>query len=407
MSPARIIFVVSVALASGCVLGPGDWDLWDQLQDSGLGPVDSDTPTDDTGEPDTAETGDTNSAHDTGPYDTALPAPELSGLTPAYGPRGGGSAVTISGAAFTDDVSVRFGDATATVVAVTEDTLTVTTPAVTGAATVDVTVAQRGGQAVLEDGFQYIDQDDESGMVTAKGALQWFDYRGSYWNHGTDDYGMLQLWFPAQPDDEPYRDLFAAGLDSCSSDSFEVDSRGGLDMAGASAVLTGELSTLRPSWNADETRFEAQFGSGEVESEIDYDLALLDLWGLPEVAMPAVVSTPDEFVLTSPDIAGSSPLTLSQDQLAFEWAEIEADAVVVYIARISGDGRETFEILSCLAENDGAFTVPPGAWEAWQGGNQLYTYVGAMREAETTVPLNNGTSSVVGIAWNVGVILTR
>ena len=43
----------------------------------------------------------------------------------------------------------------------------------------------------------------------------------------------------------------------------------------------------------------------------------------------------------------------------------------------------------------------------WQSGNQLYTYVGALKESDAVVPINNGTSSVVGISWNVGVILTR
>ena len=405
MSPARFTLFAPLSLAVGCVLGPGDWEIWDQIQDSGPGQTDSDTTADDTGGSGT-ETGDSVPS-DTGPLDTAMPAPELHGVTPSFGPRGGGSAVTIRGAQLSADAVVHFGGAVATVGSASDQSIVVTTPAYGTASTVDVTLAQASGDALLAGGYRYLDLDDASGLVAAKGALQWFDHRGSYWAPEVQDYGLVQLWFPGQPDSGRYRDLFAPGLDSCTSDQFEVDSRGGMDLSGVSAVLSGELGTIEPVWDVANTRFELELGAITLEESTSYALTLGGLWDLPDFTIADLAATPAPFELTSPDIAGSAPLALEQDQLAFRWQTIEADAVVIYIARVSGDGRETFEVLSCLVDNDGAFTIPPSAWEAWQGGNQLYTYVGAMREVEATVPLNNGISSVAGISWNVGVILTR
>ncbi len=386
------------------MLEPSDWDAWEQgLQGDSQVPDDSGTGPDDTGPGD-------SDTDDTGPIDTGEhePQPELHGLSPAFGPRGGGSPVTLQGVQLSSDATVLFGGVEASVGVVSDSALELTTPAVSSAAWVDVTVEQAGGQALLEDGFRYLDLDDASGLIGAMGALQWFDHRGSYWAPNIDDYGLMQLWFPGQPDTTHYRDLFAAELDACASDHFDVDSSGGLDLEGASAVVTstggGELA---PVWSGTDRRFEMHIGPGELEESASFDLALSGLWDLPDFTIADLAATPAPFLLTSPAIDGGAPLTLGREQLTFLWQAVEADAVVIYISRLTGDGRETLEIMSCLAENDGAFTIPTGAWDGWQTGNQLITYVGALRESDTTVPLNNGGSSVVGISWNVGVILTR
>ncbi len=405
MNPVRLPFLT--LLLAGCTLNPADWDTWHQERQGDDPPVlDSDQPVDDTGE---AEDDTGAEVDDTGPFDTDEPGlpPQPQVLTPGFGPRGGGSVVTLAGVDLDPEAAVSFGGAAASVTGAGVGSLELITPAVASAGVVDVTVTQDGGQAMLPSGFRYLDLDDESGMVAAKGALQWFDHRGSYWAHDVEDYGLVQLWFPARPDNERYRDLFAPGLDSCTSDSFEVDSRGGMDLSGASVTLSGDLGSLEPEWVSDETRFELMLGAQSLEESASYALTIGGLWGLDDFTIDGLAATPEPFMLTSPDIAGSEPPTLEQDQLAFRWQEIEADAVVIYIARVSGDGRETFEILSCLVENDGAFTIPTSAWEGWRSGHQLYTYIGALRESETTVPLNNGSSSVAGISWNVGVILTR
>ena len=71
-------------------------------------------------------------------------APMVTGISPAFGPAAGGTAVTITGTGFTDASSVHFGTTPATDLDVVSDTsITVDSPAGTG--TVDVTVTTPGG----------------------------------------------------------------------------------------------------------------------------------------------------------------------------------------------------------------------------------------------------------------------
>jgi hypothetical protein len=404
---ARHLSILALLPSSACVLDADDWSLWED----GLG-ADS-APLDDTGDPVDTDGGpddtDTDTEPwDTGPFDTAQPQPEITGLTRSFGPRGGGSAVTVQGLQFASDAQVRFGEAQATLTASAETDLQVTTPAVAEAGWVDVAVSQDGGQAVLEESFRYLDLDDATGQVGATGALQWFDYVGGYWNPGTEDYGLVQLWFPSNPDATRYRDRFAGAADSCESDRFELESIEGIDLSGATVVLDpGTGLTLQPVWNTEEGRFEMPVGSGELDAVASFDLSARGFWDLPDFEIEGIAATPPPFALSSPTLGGALPMSLRQDELDFRWNVLEADWVVFYLARLSNDGRQQLEVLTCLAENDGAFDVPSGVWSDWEAGNVIYTYAGALREAEATVPLNNGTSSVAGIAWTVGIITAR
>ena len=406
MSVATTSTLLPLALLVGCVLGPDDLDAWDRAHaDDSDVHLDTDSDTDTDTDSDTDTDTDTDTDADT---DTAVEPVELLEVQPSFGPRGGGSTVTLLGTGLTVAASVDFGGEAATLLEQSDDGLVLSTPAVDAAGRVDVGVDQGGAAASLPEGFRYLDLDDASGLSGALGALQWFDHVGSYWAPEIQDYGLVQLWFPASPDAGRYRDLFAEGMDRCASDRFAVDSSGGMDLSGANAVLSADLgSTLEPVWDAAELRFELPVGSGELEDDSSFDLTLSGLWGLPEFTIEGFASTPEPFRLTSPDMTGGSPITLGNDELSFTWEAIEADAVVVYIARISNTGFSTLEVLTCLAENDGAFTIPSDAWAGYLPGNQLYTYVGALQESEATVPLNNGETSVAGIAWNVGVILAR
>ena len=88
---------------------------------------------------------------------TYLPAPAVTGISPAAGPTDGGTRVTITGTGFTDATLVDFGPNAATSVVVDSATqITATSPAGTG--TVDVIVTGPGGisTSVLADEFTYM-----------------------------------------------------------------------------------------------------------------------------------------------------------------------------------------------------------------------------------------------------------
>jgi IPT/TIG domain len=85
------------------------------------------------------------------------PVPVVGSMTPNVGKSAGGDTVTITGSGFTGATTVSFGANPATIVTNTGTTLTVTSPAGTAKAIVDVTVTGPGGTSALtsSDKFTY------------------------------------------------------------------------------------------------------------------------------------------------------------------------------------------------------------------------------------------------------------
>ncbi len=404
--------------AVGCLLlSPSDWEIWDQGIDTGPG-FDSDTPHDTDPDTDTArdsdpdtqdpvETGDSQ-PQDTG--DTAPPAELIvSSLDPVFGPRGGGSLVTLTGEGFTEATQVSFGGLAAELVSFTAGSLELRTPAAAAEGWVDVVVQRDEAEVSSEDAFRYLDLDDASGLAAAMGALQWFDYVGGYWSSDDEDYGLLQFWFPSAPQDTHYWSYFAPTLDSCASDYFEIETEGSLDLGGGAGALLAAPSgtSISPTWEAENTRFVAALDSSDFELEAEWDLTLSGLWDLPDFTITDMVETPPAFSLTSPVLDGGSPASLSPDGLQLRWTAAGADQVLVYIAHLDGSGATLRETVTCAAQDDGAFDVPADVWSGWLAGDVLWVFVGQLKQTGVTVPLSNGESRVAGIHWQVGGAVAR
>jgi hypothetical protein len=85
-----------------------------------------------------------------------LAVPTVSKVTPALGPVGGDTTVTIKGTGFTVPAAVSFGGVAATnVVVENSTTITATSPATAGPGTVDVTVTTLGGTSVTSTSDQF------------------------------------------------------------------------------------------------------------------------------------------------------------------------------------------------------------------------------------------------------------
>lgn len=93
----------------------------------------------------------------------------LTSISPAAGPRAGGTTVTISGSGFVPGtISVAFGSSAATSVQFVSATeILATTPA--GNGKVDVTVTLRGRSATLDDAFSYISPPTITSIAPVKG----------------------------------------------------------------------------------------------------------------------------------------------------------------------------------------------------------------------------------------------
>jgi IPT/TIG domain len=94
-----------------------------------------------------------------------VPPPTVTSVSPAAGPTGGGTSVTISGANFTGVTAVDFGTTPATDFAMDNDgQITATAPS--GAGTVDVTVQTAGGTSATSTADGYTYQAPPSASIT-------------------------------------------------------------------------------------------------------------------------------------------------------------------------------------------------------------------------------------------------
>jgi hypothetical protein len=177
-------------------------------------------------------------------------APTVTGVRPASGPTGGGTAVTISGANFTTTSAVSFGTNAAVFSVGDDNTINATAPA--GAGTVDVIVTNNGGPSTTNtnDQFTYIAGPPPSPVVTS--------------------------------------------VDPVSGPAGSLVTIAGTDFTGATAVNFGTTAATFTVNNANTITATAPAGSGEV------DVTVTTLSG------PSAPSDDDQWTYT----AGSAPLSV-------------------------------------------------------------------------------------------------
>ena len=103
---------------------------------------------------------------------TPVAAPEVAGVTPAYGPPAGGTTVTIAGGGFTGATAVRFGGVAATSFTLLSDrAITAVSPGGPAGQTVDVTVTTPEGPSPTSgaDQFTYVGSPVVTAVTPAAG----------------------------------------------------------------------------------------------------------------------------------------------------------------------------------------------------------------------------------------------
>ncbi|MBU6280147.1 MAG: IPT/TIG domain-containing protein, partial [Actinomycetales bacterium] len=102
---------------------------------------------------------------------TYVEAPNIASITPATGPTGGGTSVTISGTGFTGATAVRFGSTNAaSFTVVNATTITAVTP-VKAAGAADVVVITPGGTGTLTNGFTFANVPTVTSLSPSSGGL--------------------------------------------------------------------------------------------------------------------------------------------------------------------------------------------------------------------------------------------
>ncbi|MCP4496729.1 MAG: hypothetical protein GY825_08115, partial [Phycisphaeraceae bacterium] len=183
---------LSALLAQGCNIGldlmaPGAVDAGLSGDDTAAPILDGDTGLSE------AEDDDDGVPFDTDGGDEGPGGPEganlmVSALTPAFGPRGGGSEITVSGDDFDATSRVWFDSVEASVLTWSTTELVVETPPITAIGPVDVDVETATAAGVLPNGFESLDFDDATGLTGALGSVEVYEVLGDYWSAGMADF---------------------------------------------------------------------------------------------------------------------------------------------------------------------------------------------------------------------------
>ena len=84
-----------------------------------------------------------------------------------------------------------------------------------------------------------------------------------------------------------------------------------------------------------------------------------------------------------------------------------ADRIVIELG-YAADQQNVSESVSCVALNDGEFTVDGSLFQqTWSYEALIFTRVSAVREGGSTVPLNNGESRVTAAHTVFGILFTN
>ncbi|MCB9793761.1 MAG: hypothetical protein H6741_13665 [Alphaproteobacteria bacterium] len=243
---------------------------------------------------------------------------------------------------------------------------------------------------------------DSPGMAGAVGAIEWYTLQGSYWEQGSEDFG-LAWWGLVEPREFRYNQLYGGQMDGCvANPSFGTL---GIYALGVPETLIGTAGG--PAFNLDLAQdgfYEATLAPGDFVPNAIYDLGEVADGELPTFAIADLARTPSTPQLQAPALTGSQVPTLGQDELRFEWTPQGADEVYIQIDRQANG--QIVESVGCVVADDGSFEVPANLWGAWGSDEWLFIYVGASLEGQGTVTLNNSESRAVGIAWAMAAALT-
>ena len=337
---------------------------------------------------------------------------QITGVQPAYGSNAGGYEVVISGGPFDATASAVFvGDTesvSASVVSVTDDTLTVAVPATAnvGDAAVRVVTDTHAGNRPSMFTF-FADGTDRYGVV---GGIEYFQQIGTYWSDVVHDKADAFMFFVA-PQSAGYAEMYYTG-DRTGDGNCALDYVGGTTWDDAAYFLpgtpdlrlasgTGAPVALDQSTDTQYPWFyAATLRPDDVVPGVDWNLMLVNGEGtgdLPRFHVDGIAHTPDPFQLTAPDMSGATAPSVRK-AIQLEWVPgTEPDRyVVATLYRHDLATAEILETVTCVLRDDGQFTVPGTFWTGWDEGAQITIIVGRVVETGALLSYNNAKSGVVG-----------
>ena len=328
--------------------------------------------------------------------------PTVAALEPAYGTVAGGQEVVVSGTHLDRGTTVRFGGTLAEVTRVDDGQIVVRTPAGTATGPVNVVVANDAGSVTLDEGFFYV--EDGSGRFSLYGLVAWNGYAGDYWADATEDGRAWMILTP--PQTVALWELYASSLDSCATGHRYAGEFFFVDVEVPRARLAAGSVALDLSWSAADGSYALEGFTRGWTDGASYDLEELAGPVLPAFNHPDAVRTPAAFSVSSPVIDAASPPTVARG-FDLAWSGSGGDFLLVALALTDASGSSIAQEITCVARDDGRFTVPTSAFTTWGSGRVLYVSVGRATRGAGTRALDGAGSQLHGLRWVHGAAYTR
>jgi len=331
--------------------------------------------------------------------DTAAPIDiAVDTLDPVYGLLAGGDSVLITGGPFAADALVTFGGQPAELRTWKTDELRVMTPASSTSGWTEVAVSTSAGSGANSKAYRYF--RDGTGQVGMVGLIERSHPLGAL--ASTGDAGLGTVAFIAPKAGTSWWLTQAPDWDTCRSSY--VPSLGWEYWDPGTTVLELEGRDgdhLPMAWDSVEQAYNGIDGTGTlpvdriVPGEI-YDIFDFGGTELPTFSAAAVTEIPAGLTVTQPEL-NSTTLRLGATDLSFAWDTTNtADGIYLTLTLANATSGDQIEKVTCLAVDDGAFTVPSDVFTQWSSGLTLYMKIGRGLESSATLPLNNADIGVVG-----------
>jgi hypothetical protein len=325
--------------------------------------------------------------------------PVLEQVDPAYGLTSGGDEITLYGENLDERVEVFFGEQPAALGRVSAGSLTVTLPASVSAGTVDVTVRNEAGEAVLDDGFRY--WSDGTGKTGAIGYLERTDYVGDSWADGNSTVVVGAVAF-VEPTTFEWFDLYAAGTEQCASNRSVSGSLSFLDPGLSSLELVSGSRAVELPWNSSSGYFAASLNESDFVASASYDLEEVQVGSLGVFGISGLVQTPSTGLrITSPDVENDLPFI--GKSLPITWTGGYGELAIIELGLLDTFASSIVEVVTCVVDDDGSFTVPSSAWQGWESLRYMTVSVSVTRASEAVLPINNANVGVLGIYTKIGI----
>ncbi len=322
----------------------------------------------------------------------------VSGADPDYGVTTGGTRVTLTGGPFDGSARVWFGAQEGSVLSSSSSTLEVQAPSTASAGAVDIRVETTTHAGRLESGFTY--WADAAGQGTALGVMTFTTQVGSYWSGATTAQGSVGVYLTG-PTTVRWWELFAPSLDTCVNEASFTPSATVplLDPEVGSITLTPSSgSSVSLTWDSAKGGFFNDYlTTSTFRSNSSYRMQPMSgSPTFPDVGVDALVRTPGQPYLYTPDIDGSSVQYVSRYQ-SFSWTTASADWVLLTMAVWDSAGSGYQEVVNCVVRDDGSFSFDGSRFSSWPYSRQVDIYFGYAYESYGTMPWDGGDSHVVGI----------